>query len=163
MRFVIKNILWAIDNRTWFQDKRAYITWIANFFDLLDTREKRKFDESYDQIGKNYGISKDEVCFLKGNDPDYEPPAHEVALSKIGSENFDTQEDFWSKGSYAHSLSRADISEEKMKYFGGDSPNDPKEHQCVKCKMAIGKHNLYWHDGMCDACFFGTHEMQEEK
>ena len=33
---VIKHILWAIDNRSWMGDKRAYLNWIANFFHLLN-------------------------------------------------------------------------------------------------------------------------------
>jgi hypothetical protein len=33
---VVKHILWAIDNRSWLDDSRAYLTWIANFFDLLE-------------------------------------------------------------------------------------------------------------------------------
>jgi hypothetical protein len=84
----------------------------------------------------------------------------EVVLSKLDSEYFDEDEGYnedessiWTKGAYAKSISMNDKDmKEKMKYFGGDLDNK-KEHNCKKCNIQIGKHNLYWHEGMCDDCF----------
>ncbi|MEK6927943.1 MAG: hypothetical protein AABX11_05930 [Nanoarchaeota archaeon] len=89
LRLVIKHILWAIDNRNWIESKRAYIDWIANFFHLLNKEEKKKFDEEYDNLGKEHGISKEKLKLMKNEDSDYEPPLSEIILSKIDSEYFD--------------------------------------------------------------------------
>lgn len=156
---VIKHILWVIDNRSWLEDKRAYIDWIANFFHLLDGEEKRKFDERYKNLGQEYGFSREKIKQMKGKDADFEISADEAALSKLDSEDFEKNEDdFWNPGAYAQSLSSSDITEEKMRYFGGDI-DEKRKHACKKCKTAIGKHNLYWHEGMCDNCFFDTYDL----
>ncbi len=159
---VIKHILWAIDNRDWISDNRAYVNWIANFFHLLDGDEKGKFDEMYENLGKEHGFSNEKIKTLKGENLDYEPPPSEIVLSKMDSENFDENEfnedGFWSEGSYAQSISSSDLTEEKMKYFAGDI-DEKRENNCKKCKTPIGKHNLYWHEGMCDGCFFKEYDM----
>lgn len=156
---VIKHILWAIDNRRWLEDRRAYIDWIANFFHLLDKEEKKKFDEKYENLGQEYGFSREKIKQMKGEDADFEISTDEVALSKLDSEDFEKNEDdFWNPGAYAQSLSSSDITEEKIRYFGGDI-DEKREHACKKCKTAIGKHNLYWHEGMCDNCFFDTYDL----
>lgn len=48
--------------------------------------------------------------------------------------------------------------EEKMKYFEQDS-NEEKNYNCKECNKLVGKHNLYWHEGMCDDCFFDKYNM----
>ena len=45
-----------------------------------------------------------------------------------------------------------------MKYFE-ENPNEPKEHKCKKCAKLIGKHNLYWHEEMCNDCFFDEYNL----
>lgn len=37
---VIDYILWAISNRNWMGDERAYLKWICNFFELTDSEGK---------------------------------------------------------------------------------------------------------------------------
>ncbi|MBI2631389.1 hypothetical protein HYW75_00105 [Candidatus Pacearchaeota archaeon] len=160
LMLVIKYILWAINNRNWIGDSRAYINWIANFFHLLDGDNKKKFDQLYENLGKEYSFSKDKIKTLKGENLDYEPPPSEIILDKMGSENFDeNKNEFWSPGAYAQTVSPADEDfEEKMKYFAGDI-DEKKENNCKKCKTPIGKHNLHWHEGMCDDCFFKEYKM----
>lgn len=95
---------------------------------------------------------------LKGEDFNFELPIEEAVLSKLDSENFDENEEdedsLWSEGSYIKPIDKNDPDfEEKRKYF--DETNDmEKNFNCKKCNKAIGKHNLYWHEGMCDDCFF---------
>jgi hypothetical protein len=79
--------------------------------------------------------------------------------------NKDTQEEegvedsIWSKGSYIKSLdTNSPDFQERMKYFEEKS-DEKKEHKCKKCNKSIGKHNLYWHEGMCNDCFFDAHNM----
>lgn len=63
----------------------------------------------------------------------------------------------WSEGFYAKKLDPANL-EERMKFFHQD-PNEEKMHQCTSCNKSIGKHNLYWHEGMCDDCFFRKYNL----
>lgn len=70
-----------------------------------------------------------------------------------------TEESIWGESSYIKSIDMNDPSlEEKMKYFD-ESNEKEKNFKCKKCEKAIGKHNLYWHEGMCNTCFFDTYNM----
>lgn len=129
---VIKHILWAIDNRSWINDKRAYLNLIANFFHLLKEDEKNKFDEFYNNLGKEDGFSKEHIEFLKTGDGE-EPPIDELILTKLDSENFDEKKEF------------------------------SKDFNCKNCNTKIGKHNLYWHEGMCNDCFFDKYFSDTEE
>ena len=161
---VIKHILWAIDNRTWMGNRRAYLEWIANFFHLLNKGQKEEFDESYEKLAKKYGFDDEKIKNLKGDNLDYESPLSEVALAKIDSENFDEDEDgLWSDGEYMRSIDMKDPETiKKLKYFKED-PNESKDFECSKCKNAIGKHNLYWHEEMCDDCFHDIYHSKLKK
>lgn len=69
------------------------------------------------------------------------------------------EESLWSEGSYARTISTSDPDfQERIQYFEEKS-DEKKEHNCKKCNKAIGKHNLYWHEGMCNKCFFDTYNM----
>lgn len=75
------------------------------------------------------------------------------------SENIEIEEGFWNEGSYIKSINpNAPNFKERMRYFE-EKPDDKKEYSCKKCKKAIGKHNLYWHEGMCNDCFFDEYNM----
>lgn len=64
------------------------------------------------------------------------------------------KDEFWSEGEYIKPIDKNDSKfAEKLKYFQEDK-NAPKEHNCKRCNVKIGKHNLYWHEGMRDNCFF---------
>jgi len=78
----------------------------------------------------------------------------------INKENYEENEEpIWSEGAYAKTLSTIDPNfQERIRYFD-EKNNDKKEFNCKKCNKAIGKHNLYWHEGMCNQCFFDTYNM----
>ena len=68
-------------------------------------------------------------------------------------------ESIWSERSYIKQLdSNAPDFQERMKHFE-EKNDDKKEHKCKKCSKAIGKHNLYWHEEMCNDCFFDEYSM----
>lgn len=160
LSLVIKHILWSIDNRRWLNDSRAYFNWIANFFHLFDKKQKKKFDKKYENAGEELGIGNEEIKNLKEEYTDFEPPVNQIALSKLDSENFEEDETIWSENSYMESMSTSDPDiEERLKYFNEASDKGEKNFKCEKCGKAIGKHNLYWHEGMCNECFFNTYNM----
>ena len=68
-------------------------------------------------------------------------------------------DELWSEGSYMKPINLNDpLLDERMKYFE-ERFNEKKEYNCKKCNKAIGKHNLYWHEGMCNDCFFDEYNM----
>ena len=69
------------------------------------------------------------------------------------------ENELWSEGSYIKSINPKDFNfEEKIRYFEEKS-DDKKENNCKKCNKRIGKHNLYWHEEMCNECFFDEYNM----
>ena len=68
-------------------------------------------------------------------------------------------ENLWNEGAYAKTLNTNDPNfQEKMKYFE-EKPNEVKDFNCKNCNKPIGKHNLYWHENLCNDCFFDKHSM----
>ena len=60
----------------------------------------------------------------------------------------------WNEGAYAETINPNDPNfQEKIKYFE-EKPNEVKDINCKNCSKLIGKHNLYWHEGLCNDCFF---------
>ena len=161
---VIKHILWAIDNRSWMGDKRAYLNWIANFFHLLNEEQKLDFNRSYEKLKEKYSLDDEKIRALKGDNLDYELSPNEIAIGKMDSENFDEKEEgLWSDGEYLRNIDMKDPETiKKLKYFKED-PNESKDFECSKCKNAIGKHNLYWHEEMCNDCFHDIYHSKLKK
>src|SRR3989344_1177981 len=161
---VIKHILWAIDNRSWMGDKRAYLNWIANFFHLLNEEQKLDFNKSYEKLKEKYDLDDEKIRALKGDNLDYELSPNEIAIGKMDSENFDEKEEsLWSDGEYLRNIDMKDPETiKKLKYFKED-PNESKDFECSKCKNAIGKHNLYWHEEMCNDCFHDIYHSKLKK
>ena len=159
---VIKYILWSIENRKWIMNDRGYFNWVANFFDLLNKEKKKNFNKEYSKLGEERGISKEQIESLKTGDGK-EPLVKDIILSKLDSENFNesnnNEESLWGEGSYIQSIDSKDPEHtKKMKYFE-EKPDDRKEYNCKKCNKLIGKHNLYWHEGMCNDCFFDEYNL----
>lgn len=61
----IDYVLWAISNREWIPDERAYLKWICNFFGLLEGREKEDYEEFYARLGHDMNIPKGKLEILK--------------------------------------------------------------------------------------------------
>ena len=82
----------------------------------------------------------------------------------MDSENFDEKEEgLWSDGEYLRNIDMKDPETiKKLKYFKED-PNESKDFECSKCKNAIGKHNLYWHEEMCNDCFHDIYHSKLKK
>ena len=122
--------------------------------DPEDFKEKCEKDAErlrpiFNEIFKNKKIGRNEPCPC-GSGKKYKRCCLEKDGERLG---------LWSEKSYVQTLSTAESDyNERMKYFQ-QKPNDPKEHSCKKCNTPIGKHNIYWHEGMCDDCFFDQYDM----
>jgi len=151
---VLGYILWSIDNRRWLGDPRAYLNWVANFFDLLNKNERKRFNESYDELGRNLGIDEDRIKVMKNEKHDVNFTKEDEKLSELESQKF-TDPDLWEDGSFAETMSHEEM-EEKMKTFHKKHDED-MNYDCKKCNKKISAHNKDWHDGMCDDCFNKTY------
>jgi len=89
---ILNHILWAIDNRSWINDSRAYLKWICNFFGILSEEEKKEFDDFYDKLGEKHGISKKHIETLKTGLGNEEIDSRELALSQLDSKKFSEEE-----------------------------------------------------------------------
>ena len=131
---IIGYILWSIDNRKHLKSSRVYLNWLLKFFG--------------ERLGTVMSLSEEELRV---------PSLKQIKETREDSENF--IDELWSEGSYIKSINPKDSDyEEKMKYFEEKS-DEKKEHNCKKCNKAIGKHNLYWHENMCNNCFFDEYNM----
>ncbi len=76
----------------------------------------------------------------------------------MGNESKD-ENSFWSEGAYAETININEPNfKERMRHFE-EKADEEKNLKCEKCEKAIGKHNLYWHEGMCNGCFFDTYNL----
>ena len=68
-------------------------------------------------------------------------------------------EGLWNEGAYIKSIDPNDPDFEEKKKFIEEKADEEKNFQCKECNKPIGKHNLYWHEGMCNNCFFDKYGM----
>ncbi len=71
----------------------------------------------------------------------------------------DSEEEFWSEGGFIKSINPNDPDYAEKKKYIEEKADEKKEHNCKKCNKPIGKHNLYWHEGMCNECFFNEYNL----
>ncbi len=67
------------------------------------------------------------------------------------SEDENEEDEFWSGGSFAETMSSEGMKE-KMRTFHMKH-DEEMNYNCKKCSKNISAHNKDWHDGMCDNCF----------
>ncbi len=171
---ILGYILWAVDNRKWMGDSRAYLKWLCDFFNLFDKDEKKAHHSEYDSLKDSLNIDEKKIKLMKGEKADFEPLAKDIALDRIdsakfaeydelndsGSDNLDEdydeediedENDFWESGGFIESISDEDMKK-KMSTFNKGHDEDVN-YDCDKCGVKISAHNRDWHDGMCDKCF----------
>jgi len=119
------------------------------------------------------GMSKKDACFVsfvagcdltrKAQEEEFNEAREK--LSKMSDKEIEevikkgSEGELWSEGNYLENVNPNDSNhEERMKYFH-EKDDDKKEHSCKKCNKPIGKHNLYWHEEMCNDCFFDDKGM----
>lgn len=83
----IDYVLWAISNRGWVPDERAYLKWACNFFGLLEGEEKKEYESFYEKLGHRLNIPKRRLEILKGHggkQTDVESPAGDALQDEDG-------------------------------------------------------------------------------
>jgi hypothetical protein len=61
---VLDYILWVIDNRSWLEDKQAYVKWIAYVLSFLSDEEEKKYERQFKKFARRMGLSSDQVDTL---------------------------------------------------------------------------------------------------
>ncbi|AKB75603.1 hypothetical protein MSLAZ_2342 [Methanosarcina lacustris Z-7289] len=61
---VLDYALWVIDNRSWLQDKQAYVKWITYVLGFLSVVEEKKYESQFKKFARKMGVSGDQVDML---------------------------------------------------------------------------------------------------
>ena len=78
-------------------------------------------------------------------------PEEIANMVKDGEMSKDDEDNLWSEGSFAETLSPVE-SKERMKTFHMKHDED-LNYDCKLCNKKISVHNRDWHNHMCDDCF----------
>lgn len=93
---VLDYVLWSIDNRSWLEDKQAYVKWITYVLDFFSEEEEKKYDRQFKKVARKMGISGAQVDML---------------LMKKGAEDFFDEEDLFGEGGLFGDLEPGEIFE----------------------------------------------------
>ena len=61
---VLDYVLWVIDNRSWLQDKQAYVKWITYVLGFLSEDEEKKYESQFKKFARKMGVSGAQVDML---------------------------------------------------------------------------------------------------
>ncbi len=61
---VLDYVLWAIDNRSWLEDKQAYVKWITYVLGFLSESEEKKYENQFKKFARKIGVSGAQVDML---------------------------------------------------------------------------------------------------
>ncbi len=66
-KLVLDHILWVIDNRSWLEDKQAYVKWIAYVLGFFSDKEEEKYEKQFKRQTRKMGLSdaQAEMLLLK--------------------------------------------------------------------------------------------------
>lgn len=72
-KLALEYVLWAIDNRSWMEDKQAYVKWIAYVFGFFSEEEKDKYEKQFKRQTSKMGIpdAQVETLLMKRDDEDF--------------------------------------------------------------------------------------------
>lgn len=93
---VLDYVLWVIDNRSWLEDKQAYVKWITYVLDFFSEEEEKKYEMQFKKFARKLGVSGAQVDML---------------LMKRDAEDFFDEEDFFEEGSLFEGLEPGEIFE----------------------------------------------------
>ena len=97
---VLDYVLWVIDNRSWMEDKQAYVKWITYVLGFFSEEEEKKYESKLKKFARKMGISGTQVDML---------------LMKKDAEDLFEDENFFEEGSLFEGLSPEDILGEDRK------------------------------------------------
>lgn len=93
---VIDYILWSIDNRSWLNDKQAFVKWTAYVFDLFSDEEKEKYENKLKDWLNALGLPDEylDAMLLKGGtEPEIAEDESEKQLTESESQFFAMDDD----------------------------------------------------------------------
>ena len=61
---VLDYVLWVIDNRSWLEDKQAYVKWITYVLGFYSEAEEKKYEKQFKKFARKMGISGAQVDML---------------------------------------------------------------------------------------------------
>ena len=64
LTLVLDYVLWVIDNRSWLEDKQAYVKWITYVLGFYSEAEEKKYEKQFKKFARKMGISGAQVDML---------------------------------------------------------------------------------------------------
>jgi tetratricopeptide (TPR) repeat protein len=61
---VLDYVLWVIDNRSWLEDKQAYVKWITYVLGFFSEGEEKKYESQFKKLACKLGVSAAQVDML---------------------------------------------------------------------------------------------------
>ncbi len=61
---VIDYVLWVIENRSWVEDKQAYVKWITYVLGFFSEAEEGKYERQFKKSARKFGLSSAQVDML---------------------------------------------------------------------------------------------------
>jgi hypothetical protein len=61
---VLDYVLWVIDNRSWLEDKQAYVKWITYVLGFFSEGEEKKYESQFKKLARKLGVSAAQVDML---------------------------------------------------------------------------------------------------
>ncbi len=94
---VLDYVLWAIDNRSWLEDKQAYVKWITYVLGFLSESEEKKYENQFKKFARKVGVSGAQVDML--------------LMKREMTDDFFGEENIFEKGGLLEDLPLEDIFE----------------------------------------------------
>ena len=72
-KLVLDYVLWVIDNRSWVENKQAYVKWITYVLGLLSKEEEEKYEKQFKRQTRKMGVTdaQAEMLLLKRDADDF--------------------------------------------------------------------------------------------
>jgi hypothetical protein len=61
---ILDYVLWVIDNRSWVEDKQAYVKWITYVLGFFSTAEEGNYERQFKKLARKVGLSASQVDML---------------------------------------------------------------------------------------------------
>lgn len=84
LTLVLDYVLWVIDNRSWLEDKQAYVKWITYVLGFFTEKEEKKYEMQFKKFARKIGVSGAQVDML--------------LMKREMTDDFFDEEDFFEKG-----------------------------------------------------------------
>jgi hypothetical protein len=83
LKLTLRYIIWAINNRTWMNDKQAYLKWITNSLGFFSEKESIEYEKKVTKYARSLGISQNDIdTMILRKDDDFQKSVSDDFVKK---------------------------------------------------------------------------------